>query len=105
MTTNIHFERSGGLVGDKINLDLDLSKIPEDEAQTLQNLLLESDFFHLPEDMNGSATPDEYSYVIRVRSGQSDHTVHVNNTTMPGSLSPLVAALSVMHALQQDRPK
>ncbi len=96
--TTIHFERTGGLLGENIDLAIDLAQIPEDSAQSLQNLLLQSDFFKLPEDLNGTATPDEYTYKITVRSGQSEHTVHVNNTTMPASLSPLVAALSVMHA-------
>jgi hypothetical protein len=103
--TTIHFERSGGLLGDDIKLDLDLNQIPDDEAQALRQMLTDSDFFQIPENLNGTATPDEYSYVIQVRAGQSEHTVHVNNTTMPGSLSPLVAALSVAHAALGDSKK
>ena len=99
--TTIHFTRTGGLLGENIDLDLDLARIPDDAAQNLQNLLLQSDFFKLPENLNGTATPDEYSYMIKVISGQSEHTVHANNTTMPASLAPLVAALSVMYT--QDR--
>jgi hypothetical protein len=100
--TTIYFERTGGLLGDDIKLDVDLDRMPDDEAQNLQRLLMESGFFELPENLNGTATPDEYQYVIRVQAGQSDHTVHVSDTTMPGSLSPLVAALSVVHAIGND---
>jgi hypothetical protein len=103
--TTIHFERSGGLLGDDINIDLDLARLPDDEAQTLQNLIFQSEFFELPENLNGTSTPDEFQYVITIRSGQSEHTVHVNDTTMPSSLSPLVAALSVVHAISDDSHK
>ena len=94
--TNIHFERRGGLLRDDVDLDLSLDKIPDDEAQNLQKLIQDLDFFHLPENLMGTSAPDEFKYVIRVKAGQSEHTVHVNNTNMPASLSPLVAALSVV---------
>ncbi|HEY6071850.1 MAG TPA: protealysin inhibitor emfourin [Anaerolineales bacterium] len=100
--TTIHFERKGGLLGNDIDLDLSLDKIPDDAAQNLQQLIQESDFFHLPEDLTGSGTPDEFQYVIRVNAGQSEHTVRVNNINIPESLSPLVSALS---ALQKEQRK
>jgi hypothetical protein len=98
----IHFERTGGLLGDDIHLDLDLGRMPDEEAQTLQQLLLDADFYGIPENLDGASTPDDFRYVISVRGGQSEHTVRTTTTTMPGALSPLVAALSVIHAVEED---
>jgi hypothetical protein len=38
--------------------------------------------------------PDEYEYVITVVAGNSIHTVHVSDTSMPESLRPLVEDLT-----------
>jgi hypothetical protein len=103
--TQIHFERTGGLLGDDIHLDLDLNKMPEDQSQTLQQLILDSDFYKIPENLEGTTTPDEYQYVISVHAGQSEHTVHATTTTMPSALSPLIAELSVIHAVEEDSAK
>jgi hypothetical protein len=102
--TQIHFERSGGLLGNNINLDLDLDQLPEDQSQAIHQMILDSDFYQIPENLNGTTTPDEFHYVITVRAGQSEHTVQATNTTMPNALSPLVAELSVIHAVEEDTP-
>jgi hypothetical protein len=100
--TTIHFERTGGALGDDINTNLNLAEMPFDEAQNLQNLIMQSDFFELPVDMDGGS-PDEFHYVITVKAAQSEHTVRVSDTKMPEQLSPLVAALSTVHEIGSGR--
>ena len=101
--TQIHFERSGGLLGDNISTDLDLAEMPDDEAQNLQNLIMDCDFFNLPQDMAGSSMPDEFHYVISVNAARAEHTVRVSDTKMPEALSPLVAELSRVHEIGKKR--
>jgi hypothetical protein len=97
--TTIHFERSGGLLGDNISTDLNLAEMPDDEAQNLQNLILDSDFFNLPQDMDSSSMPDEFHYVVTINAARAEHTVRVSDTKIPETLSPLVAELSRVHEI------
>ena len=75
-------------------MDFDLGSIPASAAQRLHNLLNESNFFAIPlvNDLNSS--PDEYTYTITVVAGNSVHTVHVSDTSMPKSLRPFVEELT-----------
>lgn len=91
--TSIIFERSSGLIGNEINFELDVNSLPENESQLLQKLLFEADFYNIPDDLSAKTTPDEFQYVITVKSGQFEHTVRVSDTTMPKSLAPLVNEL------------
>ena len=77
----------------------------EDVIGVMADLVREGKVRFLGLSEAGEQTIRGPSRVIQVRAGQSEHTVHVNNTTMPGSLSPLVAALSVAHAALGDSKK
>jgi hypothetical protein len=101
MPTKITFDRSGGVIGQQIHLQLDVDQLPEDEAQNLLHLLGAADGFEIPEDPTGRKTPDEFEYTITVEAGQSaEHTVHTSDTTMPKSLLPLVQELTLIHTLE-----
>ena len=97
--TSIVFERSGGVVGNEIHLDLDLNNLPENESQYLHKLLFDADFFKIPENLSAVSTPDEFQYVITVKAGSSSHTVRVSDTTMPKSLLPLVKEMSKLEVV------
>jgi hypothetical protein len=43
----IVFERTGGIMGRKVSLSLDLDKLSPDQSATLKRLVEESDFFNL----------------------------------------------------------
>jgi len=96
--TTINFHRSGGVIGNEIQFGINLNEIPADEAQHLTRLVMEADFFKLPENLAGQATTDEFEYTITVEAGQSEHTVLVTDTTMPKDLAPLVKELTMMQA-------
>jgi hypothetical protein len=69
--TMINFKRTGGLMGRELAMDFDLNSMPASEAG-----------------------PDEYEYVITVIAGNSIHTVHVSDTSMPQSLRPFIDDLT-----------
>ena len=99
--TTIQFDRSGGVTGSDIHLNLDLNSIPEEQSQPLQNLLFEANFFDIPENPARETTPDEFHYVITVNAGHTSHTVHTTDTTMPKTLLPLVKELTRLNAIEE----
>jgi len=93
--TKITFERSGGQISQPVNLDVDLSTLPDAESQGLQNLITMSDFFEIPENLTSSSTaPDEFKYTITVEANRSHHTVHTSDTNANENLSRLNDELS-----------
>jgi hypothetical protein len=92
--TMINFRRSGGAMGSEMAMDFDLGSIPEPAAQRLHNLLNESKFFEIPMVNDLVTGPDEHAYTITVVAGNSLHTVHASDSSMPKSLRPLVEELT-----------
>ena len=92
--TMINFRRSGGPSGSEITMDFDLSSMPGQAAQRLDGLLTESNFFDIPLVGDLHTEPDEYEYTITVVAGNSLHTVHASDNSMPRSLRPLVDRLT-----------
>lgn len=92
--TMINFKRTGGSLGREMTMDFDLSSMPGSVSQRLQNLLTASNFFDVPVVNDLRSSPDEYQYDITVVAGNSIHTIHVSDTSMPESLRPLVEELT-----------
>ena len=92
--TMINFKRMGGMMGREMSTSLDLGTMPGHEAQRIHGLLTASNFFEIPMVENLRIGPDEYEYLITVVAGNSIHTVHVSDTSMPESLRPLVEDLT-----------
>jgi len=90
----INFKRIGGAIGRELTMDFDLNNMPASEAQRLHNMLNESKFFEVPVVNDLRTSPDEYEYVITVVAGNSIHTIHVSDTSMPQSVRPLVEDLT-----------
>jgi hypothetical protein len=77
-----------------MTMNFDLGTMPGSVAQRLDNLLTSSNFFEVPVVNDLITGPDEYEYDITVVAGNSIHTVHVSDTSMPDSLRPLVEELT-----------
>ena len=92
--TKINFKRSGGILGQEIERDIDLNQLPDAEAQELMQLITETNFFKIPQNLINRATPDEYEYTVTVEAGNTNHTIHASDATAPESLRPLLAKLS-----------
>src|ERR1043165_1781002 len=99
--TTITFKRSGGFVGKGMRYELDLDRLPQDDAHSFVRLIQQAGFFSLPENLIVKFNPDEYQYTITVDAGVIVHTVRTNDTTMPASLRPLVEELSAFRAVAQ----
>lgn len=91
---HILFERSGGFMGRTVSLNIDMDDLPEDEADTLRELLDEADFFDLPDDLRRAPAPDEFTYSITVALEERQHSVRVSDTSMPDDLRPLLQELT-----------
>jgi hypothetical protein len=90
----IDFLRTGGFLGREMKSSLDLNEMPEDESQEIQRMILESNFFNIPQNLIEPSKHDEYEYTITVESGNSHHTVQTTDTSAPESLRPLLEKLS-----------
>ena len=97
--TTITFERSGGVIGNELHLDLNLDSLNEYDSQRLEKMVDDADFFNIPKDLAGSSSVDEFQYTITIDDGISYHTVHATDTTMPRSLLLLVKELTLMRIL------
>lgn len=94
--TKINFKRSGGIVGQEVETDIDLNALPESESQELMQLLTETNFFNIPQNLISQAIPDEYEYTVTVEAGNTQHTVHASDASAPESLRPLLEKLSAL---------
>lgn len=96
--TRIIFRKSGGILGQETETDVDLNKLPDGTSQELMQLLTESNFFKIPQNMIGHLTPDEHEYTITVEAGNTHHTVHASDANAPESLRPLLEKLAALSA-------
>jgi hypothetical protein len=94
--TKIHFKRSGGILGQELETDIDLNQLPDSESQELMQLLTQTNFFRIPQNLINQAIPDEYEYTIAVEAGNTQHTVHTSDATAPEALRPLVEKLTTV---------
>lgn len=93
--TRILFERTGGFMGRKVRLDLDLDELPAPQAGTLKRLLDQVGFSTLEAVYPApSSARDVFTYLITVESEGSQYTVQATDLSMPDSLRPLVEELS-----------
>ena len=97
----ILYERTGGFMGRKVSVTIDLDDLPDDQAELLDDLLDEADFFELPADLTKPAMPDAFSYNITVFGDQGQHSVRVSDTTAPDDLRPLLEELSKQARMQR----
>lgn len=92
--TKIEFERTGGFMGRKVSLSLNLEDLPPDQARTLDLLLEQADFFNISDYPDTPPVPDAFVYSITIITETRRHTVHTSETTVPEQLRPLITDLS-----------
>lgn len=92
----IYFERSGGIMGKPMTAVVDTESLPSEEATSWRELVLDSQFFSLPE--KPSPAPegaDQFQYKVKVEVEQVSHTVETTEGAAPDSLRPLLRRLTV----------
>ena len=92
--TKIFFERTGGFMGRKVSLTLDLDDLSAEQVELLDEMLDDADFFELPPDLTKPTIPDAFTYNITVSSEKGQHSVRVGDATAPEDLRPLLEELS-----------
>lgn len=90
----INFKRTGGITGREIDTDIDLNELPAGEMQQIMQMITETNFFNIPQNLIQQAVPDEHEYTITVEAGNTHHTVQTSDSTAPESLRPLLEKLS-----------
>ena len=99
--TKILYDRTGGFMGRKISMTIDLENLPDEQAEMLAGLLDDADFFKLPADLTKAAMPDSFTYQITVSSEKGEHSVRVGDATAPDDLRPLLDELSRQARMQR----
>jgi hypothetical protein len=99
----ILFERSGGVMGRRVSLSLNLDDMPPAETETLRKLLDEADVFSLADSPASDSARDVIHYLIRVEADDASHSIRTSDTSMPDRLLPLVQELSRLARQQQGK--
>lgn len=99
--TKIFFERSGGFMGRTVSATINLEDLPDDLAETLEEMLDEADFFELPADLTRPPMPDAFTYTITVNTEARYHSVRVSDATAPDDLRPLLEELNKQARMQR----
>lgn len=91
----IKFERTGGFPGMRIATDLKLDDLPDEQAESVMQLLDDLDFQELPEQIiNKDAIPDEFTYTITVETKKWEHTVVTRDSSAPEKMQELLQLLN-----------
>ena len=98
----IKFERTGGFAGMTISRDLKLDELPDEQANTIKDLLDALDFRELPEHMLDESGPDQFTYVITVETQKWEHTVVTGDASAPEKMQEL---LQVLNRLARSRKR
>ena len=94
---HIHFERSGGFMGTRIEATINTEDLPPEEAQKVTSLIEEASFFDLPSAI-ASPTPgaDQFQYRVTVESEERKHTVEIGDAAIPEDVQPLLRQLTIL---------
>lgn len=88
-------------MGRKVSTTIDLDDLPDEQAEALEELLDEADFFELPADLTRSPMPDAFTYNITVSSDKRQHSVRCGDATIPDDLRPLLDELNKQARMQR----
>ena len=87
----VHFERTGGLAGRRVEVLVDSDFLPPTQAKRLQTLLAQSRFFDLPVELRSSPQgADRFQYRITVEADTQSHTVEAGEAAVPETMRPLL---------------
>ena len=88
----------------RIAVELLLSDLPQDQANTLKDLLEKVDFSGLPEHLKSSAAiPDEFTYSITVESHDWHHTVVRGDSSADEKMRELLELLAKLARSQMRK--
>jgi hypothetical protein len=98
----IKFERTGGFAGMRIAADLKLEDLPDEQANTISELLDDMDFEELPQQIiNKESMPDQFTYKITVQTEKGEHTVICGDSSAPEKMQKLLQMLNRLARTQK----
>ena len=86
----ITFERTGGFAGIRLTKVIDTTNLSSEEANQVQELIAESDFFNLPANITSPNQIDRFQYKVTLEENAHQHTVVVDEKNTPAKLKPLL---------------
>lgn len=89
----IKFERSGGFAGITQTLELKSDTLSVEDQGHISKLIDTSGFFDFKEE-TGSGMPDQFNYIITIKSTELEKTVEVGDVSMPDKMRPLIEYLT-----------
>lgn len=87
----VTLEQSGGFAGLMIMRTIDTQDLSPSEAQELEQLVKDADFFQLNSMTDRAPQPDLFGYQLSIETDERSHTIQVSETNMPAQLRPLMA--------------
>ncbi len=90
----IAFERTGGVAGTRLSLNLPEGALRGPEAEKLEALVQQSRFFELRSSLPPRQPAiDRFHYRVTIREGAQQHTVEATEPDVPPALQRLLHAL------------
>lgn len=86
----VTLEQSGGFAGLMITRTIDTQDLSPSEAQQLEQLVNESNFFQLTSTTESSPQPDRFQYQFSIDTGEHSHSIQIGETNIPEQLRPLL---------------
>lgn len=87
----VHFERTGGLAGRRVEVSVDSQSLPPKQVRHLETLLARSRFFELPVELGTDPRGiDRFHFRITVEAGTRSHTVEAGEAAVPESMWQLL---------------
>ncbi|MCC6299152.1 MAG: hypothetical protein IT314_07630 [Anaerolineales bacterium] len=91
----IKFERTGGFANMRLAADLNLHDLPDEQLQTLRDLLDALDFAELPAKLTEhESMPDQFTYTITVEAEKWQHTVITDDAPEDEKMQELLELLN-----------
>ena len=86
----VTLEQSGGFAGLLITKTIDQNDLSPTEAQQLEQLVKESNFFQLTSIVESSPQPDRFGYTLSVEMNGRSHSIDVSETNMSEKVRSLL---------------
>lgn len=98
----ITFRQTGGFAGLTKSVQLDTDQLPAEDAQRLQALVEQTQFWQRPEPAQ-RPQPDQEQYAIGVEAKGRSRQMHLGRASMPPDLKPLVDYLAKQATYEKRR--
>jgi len=93
----IYFKRSGGFMGIPVQGEVDTSSLPADQAEIIESMLDEAQFFDLPSEPPAQTNAaDRFTYELKVVRNNTEHTVYFSEQDASVEINTLVRHLTTI---------